>query len=110
LIMSGARRKEILKRIVKKVPSQKSNIKITLIKFFDTKGTIHKEFVSEGSAVNSEKYLDALKRWLARITCVKSCLEKRRLLHDIASVYTAIMINVRTLLSKNWVAVLFHTL
>jgi len=54
-------RKELLQQIIlKKAPSKKSHIKITVITFFDTKGINYNEFASEEGPVLSEEYLDAI--------------------------------------------------
>jgi hypothetical protein len=79
-----------------------------LITFFNSKGIIHKEFVSEGMSVNSEYYLEVLKCLLASIKRMRPDLELSpwQLSHDNASAHTAI--NVRAFLPKNGVAVLSH--
>jgi hypothetical protein len=97
-----------MQRVIKKIRSQKSNIKLMHITIFCTKGAIHTEFASEGTAVNNEKY--AVKLRVARITRVKPCLKQWRLMHDNAFVYTAMMINAGAFLPKTSVAALTHTL
>ena len=101
-----ADRKGLLQQIIENFPSQKSHIRIMVITFFDTKVIDHNEFASIGSSVLSKKYPVALNRQLERITRVKPCWEQQRLGRDNATVYTAMMTNIRNFLSRNLVAVL----
>jgi len=54
-------------RQLKKLKFQRSRIKTMLIIFFDSQGTVHKEFVPEGMAVNAEFYKGVMDRLLKRI-------------------------------------------
>ena len=63
--------------------------------FYDSKGVIHKEFVSSGSTVNAAYNLGILKRLISRIRCVRP--EDRepgnwRLLQDDAPVNCASLV------------------
>jgi len=46
----------------KKARQVRSNIKSTLICFFDQKGIVYKEFVSPGQTVNAAFHIEVLKR------------------------------------------------
>jgi hypothetical protein len=51
----------------KKIRLQKSRVKTTLIVFFDIGGMIHKEFVPQGTTVNSHYYLGVMQRLYERM-------------------------------------------
>jgi len=69
----------------KKLKFRKSHIKIMLINFFDSQGTVHKEFISEGKSVNAEFCRGVMGRHLKRIQRVRPaafCSQDFFLLHD----------------------------
>ena len=80
----------------KKARQVKSNIKTTLIAFFDIDGLVHHEFVPTGQTVNNEFYGTVLQR--LRDAVRRHRPEKRRsgnwiLHHDNASAHRAVTIN-----------------
>jgi hypothetical protein len=52
----------------KKLKFQKSHIRTTLIKFFDSLDVVHKEFVAEGKTINAEFYKRVMDR---KLKCVQ---------------------------------------
>jgi len=46
----------------KKIGQVRSNVKTMLICFFDTQGTVHREFVLRGQTVNQQFYLGGFER------------------------------------------------
>ena len=92
-----------------KVRMTKSKTKVMLITFFDAQGIIYKEFVPQGTTVNSHYYLDVLKRLCNRIRRVlpERWTEKDFfLLHDNAPAHTAGI--VTQFLARKQIPVLQH--
>ncbi|UYV80229.1 hypothetical protein LAZ67_18002090 [Cordylochernes scorpioides] len=88
----------------RKVPSK---IKTMLITFFDSRGIIHKEFVTAGQTITGEYYLNVLKRLIARIRRIRPEYRDEDswcLLHDNAPSHSSLI--VRRFLAKNNVCVL----
>ena len=50
---------------------QKSEVNTMLVVFFDWQGVVHKEFVPEGQAVNSEFYRGVMDWLLKRLQCIR---------------------------------------
>jgi hypothetical protein len=55
----------------KKIRLQKSGLKTMLIVVFDIRRTIHKEFVPQGTTVNSHCYLGVMQRLYERMHRVR---------------------------------------
>jgi len=90
-----------------KVRFQKSNVKIMLVCFYDSKGIIHHEFVPEGQTVTGSFYLSVLERQWKRIRLVRpecSAPGSWSLLHDNAPLYRAVA--VQEFLARKQVCVL----
>jgi len=93
----------------KKLRFQKSKVKKMLIMFFDSQGTLHKEFVQEGCTVNAEYYKGVLDHLISCIQRVHSALYRTRgffLLHDNAPAHSAA--KIRQFLTQKQVATLNH--
>ena len=76
----------------KKLKFQRFRIKTMLIKFFDSQGVVHKEFVPEGKTVNAESYKGIMDRLLKHIRLVRPaafCSRDVFLLHDNAPAHEA---------------------
>jgi hypothetical protein len=58
----------------KELPFQKSRAKTTLIMFFDSQGTVHKQFVQEGCTVNAQYYKGVFDRTISSILPVRPAL------------------------------------
>jgi len=95
----------------KKARQVKSNVKTMLICFFDIKGLVHFEFVTQGQTVNQQFYLEGLKR--LRDVVRRKGPELWRsgewlLHHDNAPAHTAL--GVRQFLTKNGMTTASHPL
>jgi len=93
----------------KKLKFQRSRIKTMLIIFFDSQGTVHKEFVSEGKTVNAEFYkgvMDHLLKHIQRVRPDAFCSRDFFLLHNNASTHKAA--SVRQFLTPKNVTTLYH--
>ena len=55
---------------LKKLKFQRFRIKTMVIIFFNSQGTVHKEFVPEGKTVSAEFYKGVMDRLLKHIQCV----------------------------------------
>jgi len=96
---------------LKKARQERSNIKSMLICFFDQKGTVHKEFVPPGQAVNAAFYVEVLK-------CLQENVQRKRpnqwrnntwlLHHDNAPAHAALL--TRQFLTNNNMTVVPHRL
>lgn len=93
----------------KNVHLQKSKVKTMLACFYDRKGVIHHEFVSQGQTVTGSFYLSVLERLWKRIRRVRpeySAPGSWFLLHDNAPVHRAVA--VQEFLARKQVCVLNH--
>jgi hypothetical protein len=88
---------------------EKFKIKTMLIKYFDKQGVIHKQFVPEGQAVNSDFYVEVIRRLLKRISWVRPQFRAEGswfLLHSNAPSHSALV--VKTFLAKHGVVEISH--
>ena len=72
---------------------QGRSISAMLITFFDSKGIIHREFVRNDLPITGAYYLEVLKRFMARIFCIRPEYrdpETWSLLHDNAPSHTSL--------------------
>ncbi|UYV69350.1 K02A2.6-like [Cordylochernes scorpioides] len=70
----------------------KSRIKTMIIVFFDIRGIVHCEFVSQGQTVNSVFHLEVLRRLKRRISRVRTDIKDTvKLHHDNATSHTAFL-------------------
>lgn len=93
----------------KKCRKIQSKIKVMLLVFFDIRGIVHHEYLPEGQTVNSNFYVNVLKRLMSRVRRVRRnlCNDDGWLLHhDNAPAHSAI--NVREFLSRNSIRILDH--
>ncbi|UYV64539.1 hypothetical protein LAZ67_3001141 [Cordylochernes scorpioides] len=91
----------------KKARMIKSKLKCLLITFFDVKGLVHFEFVSEGQTINQHYYIDVLKRLREAVRQKRPEKWHRKnwlLHHDNARPHTAV--TVRLYLAKHGIALL----
>jgi len=92
-----------------KARQAKSNVKSTIITFFDVKGIVHKEFVPTSQTVNSGFYCDVLWRLCEKVRrlCPKLWREQTWLLHhDNAPAHTSVL--TQQILVKGKIAVIPH--
>jgi len=74
--------------------NEQSKTKSMLICFFDSQGTIHKEFVLQGQTVNKQCYHEVLERLRERVHRVRPEIADTWILdHDNAPCHTAISVN-----------------
>lgn len=93
----------------KKSRKSRSKIKVMILVFFDIKGVVHHEFLPEEQTVNSEFYLNVLKRLRDRVRRVRPHLTQNDgwILHqDNAPAHSALI--VRQFLAKNSITILDH--
>ncbi|UYV81463.1 hypothetical protein LAZ67_20001259 [Cordylochernes scorpioides] len=77
----------------KKARMSKSRIKTMIIVFFDIRGIVHCEFLTQGQTVNSAFYLEVLRRLKRRIARVRADIKDTvKLHHDNATSHTAFII------------------
>ena len=76
----------------KKFKSQQSAGKVMVTVFWDSVGVILIDFMSKGATINSDVYIDTLKKLKARIRRVRSALKMSKILlqHDNARPYTSL--------------------
>ena len=76
----------------KKFKSQQSAGKVMVIMFWDSVGVILVDLVSKGATINSDVYIDTLKKLKARIRRVRPALEISKVLlqHDNARPHTSL--------------------
>jgi len=94
---------------LKKLKFQRYRITTTLIIFFYSQGTVHKEFVPEGKTVNAEFYkrvMDCLPKCIQRVHPAVFCSRDILLLHNNAPAHKAASV-CQFLTPKN-VTTLFH--
>ena len=74
----------------KKFKSQQSAGKVIVTVFWDSGGVILVDFMSKGATINSDVYIDTLKKLKARIRRVRPALEMSKVLlqHDNAKPHT----------------------
>ncbi|XP_071558193.1 histone-lysine N-methyltransferase SETMAR-like [Temnothorax nylanderi] len=92
----------------KKVRMQKGPIKTFLTVFFDSKGIVHKEFMSADQTANADYYLDVLKRLWRKISEIREYQEQGSwsLLHDYSPEHKSKM--VCDFLATNHITALEH--
>ncbi|VEN60324.1 unnamed protein product [Callosobruchus maculatus] len=86
----------------KKARQVRSNVKVLLTVFFDCRGVVHHEFLSQGSTVNQEYYLQVMRNLREAIRQKRPDLWKNKnwlLHHDNAPAHTSLL--VREYLAKN---------
>jgi len=91
----------------KKARQVKSNVKSTIIAFFDVKRNVHKEFVPTGQNVNSGFYCDVLRRLRENLRRRRPKLWREQtwlLHHDNAPSHTSVL--TQQYLAKNKIAVI----
>ncbi|UYV65532.1 hypothetical protein LAZ67_3004611 [Cordylochernes scorpioides] len=77
----------------KKARMSNSRIKTMIIVFFDIRGIVHCEFVPQGQTVNSDFYLEVLRRLKRRIARVRTDIKDTvKLHHDNATSHTDFII------------------
>lgn len=77
----------------KKARMSKSRVKTMLIVFFDVRGIVHHEFLPQGQTVNSQFYLEVLKRLKQRVNRSRSNIKNVwKLHHDNAPSHSAFLI------------------
>jgi len=73
---------------------KKPKIKSMLIRFFDSQGIVHKEFVTPGQSANQTFYREVLERLRKRVACLRPGIVCTWMLHhDNAPCHTAVSIN-----------------
>ncbi|UYV70543.1 RGS7 [Cordylochernes scorpioides] len=86
----------------KKARQVRSNVKVLLTVFFDCRGVVHHEFLSQGRTVNKEYYLQVMRNLREAIRQKRPDLWKNKnwlLHHDNAPAHTSLL--VRDFLAKN---------
>ncbi|UYV72295.1 hypothetical protein LAZ67_9002491, partial [Cordylochernes scorpioides] len=86
----------------KKARQVRSNVKVLLTVFFDCRGVVHHEFLSQGRTVNKEYYLQFMRNLREAIRQKRPDLWKNKnwlLHHDNAPAHTSLL--VRDFLAKN---------
>lgn len=86
----------------KKARQVRSNVKVLLTVFFDCRGVVHHEFLSQGRTVNKEYYLEVMRRLREAIRKKRPDLWKNNswlLHHDNAPAHSSLL--VRSFLAKN---------
>ena len=82
-------------------------VKTMIIVFFDSRGTVHKEFVPPGQTVNHAFYKDMLERLRKRVQRVRRDIADDWVLqHDNAPAHT--VLSIREFLAKKNIPVLPH--
>ena len=98
------------KKKKKKTRQEKSKIKSMMICFYDSKGTIHKEFVPTGQTVNAVFNVGVLKRLISHIRRIRPEYREEgiwRLLHDNAASHRSTL--ATDYLNKNRIVTINHS-
>ena len=91
----------------KKFKSQQSAGKVMVNVFWDSVGVILVDFMSKGATINSDIYIDTLKKLKARLQRVRSALEMSKVLlqHDNARPHTSLKTH-EVISSFGWTTIL----